>query len=250
MADQKGQNMLPESGLIPYACSDLPAGPWLVFSPHPDDETFGLGGSLILASQHNVETHVVFVTDGALGGTTEQASLVNCRKAEAERAAVALGVSRTHFFGEPDRGLEVCDRLIERVSELICAVGPASVFIPTPLEYHPDHRATSEIVWRSVQAMADFSGEVYGYEVSNLAPINLLIDTSAVAAQKYEVVKIYASQLTESKYMALVKAVDTARTFSLPLECIAAEGFFRFADISRTLEEQVLERLRLFFKDV
>ncbi len=98
--------------------------------------------------------------------------------------------------------------------------------------------------------MADFSGEVYGYEVSNLAPINLLIDTSAVAAQKYEVVKIYASQLTESKYMALVKAVDTARTFSLPLECTAAEGFFRFADISRTLEEQVLESLRLFFRDV
>ena len=65
------------------------------------------------------------------------------------------------------------------------------------------------------------------YEVSNLAPINLLIDTSAVA-QKYEVVKIYASQLTESKYMALVKAVDTARTFSLPLDCTAAEGFFRF----------------------
>ena len=84
--------MLPESGLIPYACSDLPAGPWLVFSPHPDDETFGLGGSLILASQQNVETHVVFVTDGALGGTTEQDSLVNCRKAEAKRAAVSLGI--------------------------------------------------------------------------------------------------------------------------------------------------------------
>ena len=182
--------MLPESGLIPYASSDLPAGPWLVFAPHPDDETFGLGGSLILASQRNVETHVVFVTDGALGGKTKQDSLVNCRKAEAEQASAALGVSQIHFFGEPDRGLQVCSRLVERVCELIRVVGPASVFIPTPLEYHPDHRATSEIVWRSVQAMGDFSGEVYGYEVSNLAPINLLIDTSAVAAQKYEAIKI------------------------------------------------------------
>lgn len=242
--------MLPESELIPYGTSELPPGPWLVFSPHPDDETFGLGGSLILASQQNIETHVVFVTDGALGGTTDQGSLVNCRKAEAEQASAALGVSQIHFFGEPDRGLQVCSRLIERVCELIRVVGPASIFIPTPLEYHPDHRATSEIVWRSVQAMGDFSGEVYGYEVSNLAPINLLIDTSAVAAQKYEVVKIYASQLTESKYMALVKAVDTARTFSLPLECTAAEGFFRFSDVSRTLEEQVLDSLRFFFKGV
>ena len=100
--------MLPESELIPYGSSELPPGPWLVFSPHPDDETFGLGGSLILASQQNIETHVVFVTDGALGGTTDQGSLVNCRKAEAEQASAALGVSQIHFFGEPDRGLQVC----------------------------------------------------------------------------------------------------------------------------------------------
>ncbi|HBW83038.1 MAG TPA: hypothetical protein DEF79_03240 [Gammaproteobacteria bacterium] len=242
--------MLPESELVPYGSSGLPTGPWLVFAPHPDDETFGLGGSLVLASQQNLETHVVFVTDGALGGKTDQASLVSRRKAEAEKASAALGVSQTYFFGEPDRGLAVCNRLINKVSELICAVRPSSIFIPTPLEYHPDHRATSEIVWQAVQAMADFQGDVYGYEVSNLAPINLLIDTSAVAEQKYKVIKIYASQLTENKYMALVKAIDTARTFSLPFECKAAEGFFRFSDTSRTLEDQVLESLRLFFRDV
>ena len=40
--------MLPESELIPYGSSELPPGPWLVFSPHPDDETFGLGGSRFL----------------------------------------------------------------------------------------------------------------------------------------------------------------------------------------------------------
>ena len=243
--------MLSESELIPYRSSPLlPQGPWLVLAPHPDDETFGLGGSLILASQKNVETHVVFLTDGALGGKTDQASLVKRRKAEAEQASAALGVSQTHFFGEPDRGLEVCNRLIDKVSELIRAIGPKSIFIPTPLEYHPDHRATSEIVWRCVQAMAGFPGDVYGYEVSNLAPINLLIDVSSVAEQKYEVIKIYASQLTENKYMALVKAIDTARTFSLPMECTAAEGFFRFADTSKTLEDQVMESLQLFFSGV
>ena len=34
--------MLPESELIPYGSSELRRGPWLVFSPHPDDEIFGL----------------------------------------------------------------------------------------------------------------------------------------------------------------------------------------------------------------
>jgi LmbE family N-acetylglucosaminyl deacetylase len=100
-----------------------------------------------------------------------------------------------------------------KISALIEETNPKSIFIPTPLEFHPDHRATAELIWRSVQRLASYAGDVYSYEVSNLAPINLLIDTSAVAHQKYEIIKIYASQLTENKYLSLVKAIDTARTF-------------------------------------
>jgi hypothetical protein len=29
----------PEHMLLPYSLSDLPAGPWLVFAPHADDES-------------------------------------------------------------------------------------------------------------------------------------------------------------------------------------------------------------------
>ena len=38
-----------------------------MFAPHADDETFGMGGSLLKASKHGVETHVIVLTDGALG---------------------------------------------------------------------------------------------------------------------------------------------------------------------------------------
>ena len=36
-----------EDALIPFNTSPLPSGPWLVFAPHADDETFGMGGTLI-----------------------------------------------------------------------------------------------------------------------------------------------------------------------------------------------------------
>lgn len=242
--------MLSESELIPYTSSEIPAGPWLVFAPHPDDETFGLGGSLLLAKKQGIETNVVFVTDGALGGTGDPGSLVDKRIQEAKQAAAALGVNGTYFFGEPDRGLQVCERLVLKIADLIEEINPQSIFIPTPLEYHPDHRATAELVWRSVQSLLAFPGDVYAYEVSNLAPINLLIDTSEVAAEKYEIIKIYASQLTESKYLALVKAVDTARTFSLPIDRIASEGFFKFGDRHASLEEQILRSIKAFFQDL
>jgi LmbE family N-acetylglucosaminyl deacetylase len=242
--------MLMESALIPYTTSEIPKGPWLAFAPHADDETFGLGGSLLLASQQNIDTHVAFVTDGALGGSGDQTALIQKSIQEATDATTALGVKSIHFFGEPDRSLRVCQRLINKISKLIEEINPQSIFIPTPLEYHPDHRATTELVWQSVQSLDSFSGDVYAYEVSNLAPINLLIDTSAVAAQKYEVVKMYASQLTEAKYLDLVKAVDTARTFSLPMDRIAAEGFFKFAIDGGSIEEQLLNSMKPFFEDL
>ena len=239
--------ILAENELVPYITSDIPDGPWLIFAPHADDETFGLGGSMLLAKQKNIETSVVFVTDGALGGDKDYESLVAKRVEEAKRATSALGVTNTYFFAEPDRGVRVCERLINKISTLIEETNPKSIFIPTPLEFHPDHRATSELVWRSVQRLVSYTGDVYSYEVSNLAPINLLIDTSAVAHLKYEIVKIYASQLTENKYLNLVKAVDTARTFSLPLDTIAAEGLFKFTDRTASLQTQLARSIKPFF---
>ena len=40
-----------EDALIPFNTSPLPSGPWLVFAPHADDETFGMGGTLIKARE-------------------------------------------------------------------------------------------------------------------------------------------------------------------------------------------------------
>lgn len=242
--------MLMEHDLLPYSISELPEGPWIVFAPHPDDETFGMGGSLLMANQQNIETHVVFVTDGALGGSGdhEHQALIEKRMQEAKTATEALGVDEIYFFGEPDRGLQINDRLIEKISSLLADIKPGSVFFPTPMEYHPDHRVTTELVWKCIQGLEGFTGDAYGYEISTLAPINLLIDVTAVSDAKYEIIKGYASQLTQAKYLALVQAIDTARTFSLPMDRVAAEGFFKFGDKSCSIKEQVLNSIPAYFE--
>lgn len=240
-----------ESDLLPYSVSELPVGPWVVFAPHPDDETFGMGGSLLMANQQNIETHVVFVTDGALGGDGdhEHQALIEKRIEEAKTATDALGVDEIYFLGEPDRGLQITEPLKEKISRLLRDINPGSVFFPTPMEYHPDHRVTTELVWQCIQNLEQFAGDVYGYEISTLAPINLLIDVTEVSDAKYEIVKGYASQLTQAKYLALVQAVDTARTFSLPMDRVAAEGFYKFADKNSSIEQQVLSSIPPYFED-
>lgn len=237
-----------ENHLVPYTASALPAGPWLIFAPHADDETFGMGGSLLLASQQGIETHVAFLTDGALGGDENATDLIEKRIREATEATDALGVGEIYFFAEPDRGLQVNERMINKVSELIEKIQPASVFFPMPLEFHPDHRVTTELVWKSIQGLKSFSGDAYSYEISTQAPINLLIDVSEVALEKYKIIKLYASQLTQAKYLALVQALDTARTHTLPIHFTAAEGYFKFTDRGASIEEQLNRSITAYFQ--
>ena len=240
--------MLNESELVPYVCSPLPAGPWLVFAPHPDDETFGMGGSLLLAAQQGIATHVVFMTDGAEGGEGDKQALIAKRKEEAQRATKRLGVTSVAFLAEPDRGLKFDERVLRRVVDQFDAAQPASIFFPSVLEFHPDHRVTAQLAWSALQRRKNLNIYAYSYEISTHAPANFMIDTTEVANIKYELISIYASQLTQAKYLALVQALDTGRTFSLPIDRTASEAFFHYEDHSANLNSQLAKNIQLYFE--
>lgn len=233
--------MIEEHNFVPFEASPLPKGPWLVFAPHADDETFGMGGSLLLAREQGIQTHVVVVTDGALGGDLDD--LVNIRQQEVQTAAKALGLESLQCWDEKDRGLEINPRIIGKITELIREIEPASVFFPGVFEPHPDHRATSQCVWQGLQAMAQQASHQQpqqpqqpitpivpiAYEIGVQSPINQLIDITAVMKEKMEVIDLYNSQNEENDYPDLIAALNRSRTFSLPDGVVYAEGFYIFS---------------------
>jgi LmbE family N-acetylglucosaminyl deacetylase len=229
----------PEHLLIPFQASQLLPGPWLVFAPHADDETFGMGGSLLKAKKENVETHLVVLTDGAFGG--EREDLVKVREEEVNRAAQLLGIKSLHCWSEPDRGLDHNESLVGKITDTIRSLAPAAVFFPGPFEIHPDHRATAFLVWSALQQLREngVSPEAIAYEIGVQNPGNLLIDVTDQYAEKKEAMAIYASQNNENNYEELVLALDKGRTFSLPAQVEFAEGFFRFQskDMALSLQE-------------
>ncbi len=229
----------PEHMLIPFQASQLPLGPWLVFAPHADDETFGMGGSLLKAKKEDVETHLVVLTDGAFGG--EREDLVKVREEEVNRAAQLLGIKSLHCWSEPDRGLDHNESLVGKITDTIRSLAPAAVFFPGPFEIHPDHRATAFLVWSALQQLREngVSPEAIAYEIGVQNPVNLLIDVTDQYAEKKEAMAIYASQNNENNYEELVLALDKGRTFSLPAQVEFAEGFFRFQskDMGLSLQE-------------
>ncbi|MBL4581095.1 MAG: PIG-L family deacetylase [Gammaproteobacteria bacterium] len=219
----------PEHRLIPFETSELPPGPWLVFAPHADDETYGMAGSLLKANEAGIQTHLVVMTDGALGGDTE--NLVDVREREVHQAAKILGINSVDSWQQPDRGLTVSAELVDRVCAKVREVGAASVFFPGPLELHPDHRITALLTWAAIQKLANGAStpNAYSYEIGVQNPVNLFIDITIQRARKEQAMAVYASQNDENNYEELVLSLDKGRTFTLPAEVSHAEGFYLYS---------------------
>ncbi|HSM70768.1 MAG TPA: PIG-L family deacetylase [Anaerolineales bacterium] len=82
----------------------------LVVLAHPDDETFGLGGTLALYSQKGYDVYCICATRGEAGTVDEEFlegfnDIAELRTDELMRAAKILGVKDVFFLGYRDSGM-------------------------------------------------------------------------------------------------------------------------------------------------
>ncbi len=238
--------MILENQLLPYHTSILPNGSWLVFSPHPDDESFGMGGSLLQARNAHIPVTIVIVTNGALGGNKKD--LIAIRRLEVEKIALQLHLQQVEFWEQEDRGLQVNDILIQRVVTLLQTLQPHCVFFPSPMEPHPDHRSTAQLVWQGM-SIAQYQGAVFHYEISVQSQINTLVDISAEMPEKQLLMQHYASQLQENHYLDIVTALNKTRTYTLDNSIQYAEGFYRYPHLQQSLGELTLARLQYYWQE-
>ena len=240
-------SLLPEHQLLPFQAQALPcaSGPWLVFAPHPDDESFGMGGSILKAVRAGIAVDLVVLTDGALGGSG--AALVERRQAEVRMAAQVLGLHSVQFLAEPDRGLQATPALAEQIAVLITQRKPAAVFMPGAFELHPDHRAAALLLWHSLQLLRAQAPAAIAYEITGQSPANCLVDITHEVDAKEAAIRCYQSQLGENNYLEVVRALNKLRTLTLPPTVAAAEAFYRYsrAELTLSLAEWAAQRVEL-----
>ncbi|MBI4914401.1 MAG: PIG-L family deacetylase [Acidobacteria bacterium] len=215
-----------EQELMPYATSAPPGARWLFLSPHPDDEVFGAGATLAIAARRGVDVSLVVVTDGGAQGDPMT------REHEACAAAEALGLRAPVFWRFPDRGLDPADvSLRRRVDDAITKTGADTIFVTSPIDLHPDHRALARAVqgvlrrrllwgWRGGSPQW-----VVAYEVATPILPNLLVAVDPVIEVRRRAASMYASQLGFRGYDRAMEAFGTLR--ALTLERVEqAEAFF------------------------
>ena len=128
---------------------------------HPDDETFGTGGTLALYAQKGMAVHLVCATRGEVGTVDENllngGSIADVRMNELRCAAGILGITSVHFLDYRDSGMSgspenihpnalaaaPLEEATERIVKFIRMLRPQVVitFDPVGGYRHPDHIA-------------------------------------------------------------------------------------------------------------
>ncbi len=150
----------------------------LLLLAHPDDETFGPGGTIAKYSGQGAEVYLATATKGQAGmvgepPVTDREHLGEVRAAELLCAAGILGIRKVAFLGFQDGQLAATqrERIVEKAVEQIRWIRPHVLigFGPDGVSRHPDHVAMSEVALEAFDASAD-PGRFPGQLVNGITP--------------------------------------------------------------------------------
>ncbi|MET0620144.1 MAG: PIG-L family deacetylase, partial [Thermoanaerobaculia bacterium] len=243
-----------EETLIPYQSSELTGARILVLAAHPDDESFGAGGTLALSAGKAEAIRVWIATDGTgqEGVPPEGARDYAARRREEAIAAVAaLGLEEPRFAGLADRSLSGLDssRVLDTaIREELADFRPDLVLCPSPAEIHPDHRALARALFEEVASSRPGDPEhdrfrmmrIAFYELSHPILPNVLVDIAPVAEKKDEALACYVSQQAVRDYAGAIRGLNAYRRLTLsgrgPVEAFRV---LTYAEASTTSLEEL-----------
>lgn len=181
----------------------------LVIFPHPDDEAFGVSGTISLHIDNGTPVTYACLTLGEMGRNmgnppfATRETLPKIRKEELEEAARVLGIQDLRMLGYRDKTVEFEDeeKLANRLGVIIGETNPSLIITFYPgYAVHPDHDATGAAVIRAVKELpADKRPKVHCVAFANnceeeIGQADVVNDVSAVADRKVAAIKAHASQ--------------------------------------------------------
>ncbi|HWQ43802.1 MAG TPA: bacillithiol biosynthesis deacetylase BshB2 [Desulfosporosinus sp.] len=181
----------------------------LVVFPHPDDETFGCGGTIAQFAKSGVPVTYVCGTMGQMGRNmgkpffATRESLPNIRETELEEACQALGIQNVINLGLRDKTIEFEDPelLIARIEQIVREIQPSLVLTHYPgYAVHPDHNALGDVTIRALSRLSVQERPiVYAHAFSRdcqevLGPPDIVNDISSTSDVKLAAIRAHRSQ--------------------------------------------------------
>ena len=197
-----------------------------------DDEAVGMGGMIQkLVDEGNDIIKIVFSYGESSHPHFHEKVVINLRKEETSKASQFLGIKHTIFLGLADTKVkdEVKNKkILVEVKKLIEKYNPNQIYIPSPTDPHPDHRAVNRAILNIVDSFKK-KYEVYEFEVWNVTNESkpmLFIDITPYYWKKKQYMKMFTSQW-QSMYALWLPVTFRARKHGLKIGCKYAERFYR-----------------------
>ena len=155
----------------------------LVVVAHPDDETFGMGGTIAHYTHAGVEVHLICATRGEVGEVEPKklegfASVGALREHELSCAANVLRIQEVHYLDYRDSGMPgspdnqhpqalvqaPLDETAKKIARIMRAVKPQVVLTFDPMGgyLHPDHIAIHKATVRAFDLSGDAEWKIKG----------------------------------------------------------------------------------------
>jgi bacillithiol biosynthesis deacetylase BshB1 len=187
----------------------------VAIGPHPDDVELGCGATVALCARAGRRVAIVHLTSGEAGTRGTAAA----RRAEAERAAAALGAVAVEFLDCGDGGLRNGPAEEEALIAVLRRRRPELVLGPPPGDRHPDHgrahRLVADACFYSGLARRG-AGEphrpaaVFSYMLHDPFDPAFVVDVGAGWAAKMAALDAYESQLSASEAARAGRGPDSA----------------------------------------
>jgi N-acetyl-1-D-myo-inositol-2-amino-2-deoxy-alpha-D-glucopyranoside deacetylase len=177
----RNHTILPAMRIIVQVCDWSTIAPMskqtiLAVLAHPDDESFGMGGTLALYASRGVDVHLVCATRGEVGEVAPELlkdfqSIADLRESELRCAAGILGLKGVHFLDYRDSGMPgnpdnhhpqalAAQPLDDVAANVVCYIRELKpqvvlTFDPIGGYRHPDHIAIQRATVRAFEQAAN-----------------------------------------------------------------------------------------------
>ena len=190
----------------------------VIFAPHPDDEIYGCGGSILKWMDESHSVYIVYVTDNRafvwwgkkknqlieelakdyINLNEDEIGRIGLEKAKQVAKAFGFLDSNVHLFqfhdqdaiNQIEKGIELSKEIIRDADRIV---------IPSDNNRHPDHQATHFMVKKAAKELSLYNVEFYVYAlfVINKAPMEkqIKVKMSQYREKIYNLMKGYKTQL-------------------------------------------------------
>jgi N-acetylglucosamine malate deacetylase 1 len=189
----------------------------LVLTPHADDETFGVGGTLLRHIARGDDVHVVLFSDNvaSIDDPAMDGDAVRTLRADEFRAAMThLGIRHVTLLDLPDARFRAGSESCPELAALFVENPPDVLYLPSLFDNHHDHRVLNIWMLHTVRTVPVSRMLLRGFEVWSPLPATTVADISAEVATKREAMRLYGSQNDAIDYVHHILGLNAYRAMT------------------------------------